>query len=244
MGYVFIKRRDLLYLFLTYVILAIGVVISAITNITKSEGPGHLISRIFYIVSTLTILIGVFREYYETFLQEKIDKSKISPFIMSSVLINTVIIVLILEVAIIILCGICAAMSIKISLKKHTFTHAFLSLSMITVLLALIITIMRTIGVEGVVLYYYGINLIFFTTLLITAIAALLDKKITITSFEKYELKKKYSHELINILRAISMYYDKSKLYDKSLNKLQDQDTIIEDKIDEASDIIKYIRDL
>ncbi len=242
MAIVYQKRRDLIFWLLTYITLTIGVVISAITDITNPGGVGHFISRIFYVSASLILFIGVFKEYYETFLKEKNENNK-AKLVLSTVIVAIPLIV-ILEIFIIICCGICAAMLLRISFKKKTFTHAFLSLSIFNVLLSLILTVIETIGVEGMTLYSLGMNIIFFTTLLITAIVALLDQKVIDASNEKDYLKDKYSHELGNILHTISMTYDLINVKDNSEINLNDLDKLIKLKIKEASDLVRFIRGL
>ncbi|MFX0071775.1 MAG: hypothetical protein ACFFAO_11860, partial [Candidatus Hermodarchaeota archaeon] len=180
---VYRKRRDLIFWLITYITLAIGVVISGITDITNPEGIGHLISRIFYVGSSLSLFIGVFKEYHETFSKDKLNTIKLSSTIIATIAMGFY--VILLELVIIICCGFCTIMLIRISLEKKTFTHAFLSISITNVLFSLILTVTESFGVEGMTLYSLGMNIIFFTTLLITAIVALLDKKIIDSLSEK-----------------------------------------------------------
>lgn len=242
MAIVYQKRHDLIFWLLTYITLTIGVIISAITDITNPGGPGHFISRIFYVSASIILFIGVFKEYHEVFFKEKIENSKIRDIVCAVVVISPIIIIL--EGFIIIFCGICVIMLIRIFLEKKTFTHAFLSLSIFNVLLSLILTISESIGIEGMTLYSLGMNIIFFTTLLITAIVALLDQKIINTLNEKNYLKDKYSHDLGNTLHTISIAYDLLNIKDYSDITQHDLDKLIKLKIDEASDIVKFIRGL
>ena len=87
-------------------------------------------------------------------------------------------------------------------------------------------------------------NIIFFTTFLITAIVALLDQKLINVLDEKNSLKDKYSHDLGNILHSISMTYDLFTIQESSKEPSEELDQLMRNKIREASDLVKDIRKL
>ena len=242
MTIVYLKRRELIFFLLTYITLTIGVIISAITDITNPQGIGHFVSRIFYLSASMIIFFGIFKEYHKVFYKEKLENFKYRKAMNAMIVASPIIIML--EISIVIVCGICTIMLIRIFLKKRTFTHAFLSLSIFNVLLSLIFTILDGIGVEGLTLYSLGMNIIFFTTLLITAIVALLDQKIIDTLDEKNSLKDKYSHNLGNILHSISITYDLFTMRKSSKEQSDELDKLMKTKIREASDLVKNIRKL
>lgn len=90
-----------------------------------------------------------------------------------------------------------------------------------------------------IILYY--IPSLATTTVLIIL---LLHLEYTISSRKKFELKDKYSHNLGNILQAISSAYE---LYSSKLEKAKgsaELDNMLKSKITEASKLIKDIREL
>jgi hypothetical protein len=239
------KRRDLKYWPIPYILTMIGVLFSSGSNIINPEWTlGLFISRLFYIFSSITIFFIVFKEYRETYPRNKNNDTKINAITNTTLFISVLMIITIFEIIVVILNVISAIMLIRIFLKKKTFTHFFLSISLCTIILDLIFLIILKSGIEGMRLYYLGITIIFFTMLLITSFVALLDKKIMKVLFEKNELKDKYSHDLGNILHTISITYEFIKLKKYSDNELSDLDNLIKDKMSEASDLVKFIRGL
>ena len=99
-------------------------------------------------------------------------------------------------------------------------------------------------GIEGAY-FFSNILVTFFVTLMLsTSFVALLEQKIIDTLNEKDILKDKYSHDLGNILQAISISYDLINRENHSSIKSDELDTLIKNKVNEASKLVKSIRDL
>lgn len=84
-------------------------------------------------------------------------------------------------------------------------------------------------------------NIIYYTIIILIAIVALLEKKLISIQRDKNKLKDKYSHDLGNIFQAIIMAYD---INDTFKNQQEEMTIIIRKKINEASELVKFIRNL
>ncbi len=244
MTIVYQKRKDLKILLLAYISATIGVVISTINDIVTQgvQGEiGHFISRIFLSSGAIIIFIHVFKEYLNIFKKNRIK------FPVNSIMITSVpflILTISFEILIIIFCLISAFMVFRIYLKKKTLSHAFLGMALSTVFLALLFTIIESLEVEYLRLYALGMDIIFFNMLLVSAIVALLDLRLMNTELEKNDMKDKYSHNLGNIFHTISMAYDLIKMEENLQDIPNDMDDLIKRKLKEASDLVRFIRDL
>ncbi len=177
MTLVYLKRRELLLMFIAYIITAIGVVISVASELTDPGGPGHLVSRIFYMIAIIALFISVFKEYYAEFINQKIDKNLVK-YTMIAAATTFSPAVISLELMVIIFSGTSAMMLLRLYWKKRNAAHAFLCFSLLTVLLYLILLVIESFGVEEIRLLAQGVNIIFFTMLLVSAVVALLDQRI------------------------------------------------------------------
>ncbi|MBY8983045.1 MAG: hypothetical protein KGD57_08860 [Candidatus Lokiarchaeota archaeon] len=245
MAFVYQRRKDLRLWFIAYINVTIGVVISAVNDILAPGGIGHEISRLFFIIGAITLFVAVFKEYFKTFKKKDSNTLKVRSKITAAVVITPALIITIsLEVLIITFCLVSAIMSFRIYFKKKTVTHAFLGICLSTVLSALIFTVIERLGFEEMRLFALGMDIIFFNMLLVTAIVVLLDQKLIIAQSEKLYMKDKYSHDLGNIFHTISMAYELISM-PSSKESLQDEmDILIKKKINEASDLVKFIRNL
>lgn len=243
---VYRKQRELKLLLLSYLNTTIGVVISALNDIFTPGAIGHEISRIFYILGSLILFISVFKEYSQTFRKRK-DNFLNNNLELSVVVIITpsLIITISLEILIITFCLISAMMSFRIAKKKRKYANAFLGMCLCTVLSALSLTIVESLGFEEMRLFALGMDIIFFTMLFITAIVIFLEQKLITTEADKTIMKDKYSHDLGNILHTISLSYELIKNDDKTNITLpKELDELIQKKIEEASNVVRFIRSL
>jgi hypothetical protein len=113
-------------------------------------------------------------------MKDKADKTKFKQAITAAVVVNPII--LGLEIFIVTFCIIGTILLIRIYLHKRTPTHAFLILILLSAFSTLTVTIVRTLGVGGIRVFGQGITIFFDTILLVTAIVALIEQKITKTS--------------------------------------------------------------
>jgi hypothetical protein len=78
----------------------------------------------------------------------------------------------------------------------------------------------------------------------ILLIILLVHLEYTISSREKFELKDKYSHNLGNIMQAISSAYELFSSNIESVKESAELDNLLKSKITEAAKLIKDIREL
>ncbi|TFF99277.1 MAG: hypothetical protein EU542_09200, partial [Promethearchaeota archaeon] len=173
------RRRDLRLWLPAYISVSIGLILSAINSVLNPGGQ-DLVSNIFFAIAVIIIFIAIFNEYYNTFVKKESNRLLKTSMIGAAITVNPII--LGLEIFIIIFCGIGAVLLFRIYWHKRTSTHAFLSLSLTSAILTLIMTVIRTYGVEGTRLYGNGITFFFATMLMVTAIVAFLDDKILRTT--------------------------------------------------------------
>ncbi|MFX0070564.1 MAG: methyl-accepting chemotaxis protein [Candidatus Hermodarchaeota archaeon] len=197
MALVTLKRKELLLVFISYVVTAIGVLISVSTEITNPGGPGLLVSRLFYMISIVILFISIFREYKGLFLNKKIGKNLTKYTMIAATATSPVVVGL--EVVIATLCITGSVMLIRIYLKNRTAMHAFLCMALITVSIYLILLIVEAGGIEGIRLFAQGVNIIFFTLLLVAAIVGLLDQKVSLSSSNLQVVIEKASDASINV---------------------------------------------
>jgi hypothetical protein len=173
------RRKDLKVWLLAYYAVAAGLLASAIGTVLN-PGSDNILSNVFYSLAIVIIFIAIVKEYRETFMKNELDKKKFKKALPAAVVVNPVI--LGLEIFIITFCMIGAVLLIRIYLHKRTPTHAFLILILLSAFSTLTVTIIRTFGVEGIRVFGQGITIFFDTILLVTAIVALIEQKITKTS--------------------------------------------------------------
>ncbi len=173
------RRKDLKVWLAAYYAVAIGLLASAIGT-ALNPGAHNILSNVFYSLAIVIIFIAIVKEYRQTFMENKVDKNKFKQALPAAVVINPVI--LGMEIFIITFCVIGAVLLLRIYLHKRTPTHAFLFLVLLSAFSTLMVTVIRTFGVEGIRVFGQGITIFFDTILLVTAIVALIEQKITKTS--------------------------------------------------------------
>ncbi|TFG03297.1 MAG: hypothetical protein EU539_12395 [Promethearchaeota archaeon] len=179
MAYTWSKRKELLYWFIAYIFTTIGLIVSAIVNAINPGGQ-DLWGNIFYVIGVIVIFIAILKEYYSTFLQGQIKSTSKKGITLAAVSVSPIVIGM--EVFIVILCLTGAILLLRIFLVKKTPTHAFLCLILFAGLITLTITIFDTVGFENVRIFGQATTIFFNTILLVTAIVALIEKKIVSTS--------------------------------------------------------------
>ena len=80
--------------------------------------------------------------------------------------------------------------------------------------------------------------------LAVSGVFAMLEQKINSTLKEKNSLKDKYSHDLGNILQSMSMTYELIRGKSISEKELTEVYNLLKNKIYEASDLVRFIREL
>jgi hypothetical protein len=194
-AYVCIKRRELLLWFIAVTTVTVGLVISAIN--TAIEGDLTLVSNGFFVLAVIVIFLSVFTEYYQTFIKQKVSKSQLKKLVPAAAVINPIVIGM--EVFIIIIAIISAALLLRIYLLKRTPTHAFLCVCLISAIISLIGTVVASFGVGGTRPYSLGLTLIFATVLMVTGIVALVEEKILTINTVLNDVLKAASDTSINV---------------------------------------------
>lgn len=237
----YLKRKDLKYYLLVYTLSTIGTLIDTGTEIMDSGGIGNFLTDIFYLLGAFILFVVIFKEYYDIFLRNNFSATQLRSIGIFSIFFSLSIIIYTIEVIMTIFFSTFVVMLLQIYLKKKKITHAFISLSIVPVLFAGVFNLFEHAGYDYFGVYSVGMNIIFHTIVFATAIVALLDQKLMVAQSEKFYMKDKYSHDLGNIFHAISMAYELITISDS----LQDEmDIIIRKKINEASELVKYIRNL
>lgn len=167
------KRKDLKIWAISYFCTTIGLIFNAINNVVN-PGSHDITSYIFLGLGIIFLLIAIFKEYYETFLK---DKLKIKQLLNATIVVSPA--VLGLELFVMSLCIIALILLVRIYLYKRTPTHAFLCLNLLSGLSSLGITFISAFGIEGIRIFGQGITIFFATILMVTAIVALIEQKIT-----------------------------------------------------------------
>ena len=158
MTFVCTRRKDLKFWLLAYYAVAAGLLASAIGTVIN-PGADNVLSNVFYSLAIVIIFIAIVKEYRETFMKNELDKNKFKKALPATFVVNPVI--LGLEIFIITFCIIGAVLLIRIYLHKRTPTHAFLILILLSAFSTLMVTIIRTLGVEGIRVFGQGITIFF-----------------------------------------------------------------------------------
>ena len=238
------KRKDLFNWLIVYIITTFGTFVDTGTEILDPSGFGNLIRQFFYLLAVIIFCVVVMKDYYETFLRNRTSIIKLSSIGFFSLQLSFFIMIYTTGLIITTFCIVFIIMLLKIYFKRKTITDAFISFSIMAVLLAGILNLFERAGYTNLKVYSIGMNIIFNTLILATAIVAILDQKLKIAQSDKLYMKDKYSHDLGNIFHTISMAYE---LITMSINKdilQEDMDKIIKIKINEASELVRFIRNL
>lgn len=202
----------------------------------------YFVALLFYALTSILLIIVVFRDYSKIFLKPDTQKLSIQDKLIAIMAVSPF--VLGYEIFCLITVSICIVMQIRIYLRTRSITSLFLLMSTISALMTFITGIFFVFDFKGASLLNYLFASFLATMLLSTGFVAILEKKFIDTSIEKNNLKDKYSHDLGNILHAISMIYDLSSMKTPSEIISEDLNDLIKVKIDEASKLVKYIRNL
>lgn len=232
-------QKDLRPFLFTYIFLAIGCFLSIFQFITFTI---RLMANIFFILAAVFLFIAVFLEYYKIFLKPHDQNLTIQGKLTAAIAVTTIIMGF--EIFMIIILSINVIMLFRIYFKTHSATKLFMLISTVAAIISEIALYIRFYNIQGA--YFFGnLMVAFFVTLMLaTGFVAVLEQKIIDTLNEKNALKDKYSHDLGNILHAISMTYDLINIEHPSAIKLNELDNLIKDKIKEASQLVRSIRSL
>ena len=233
------KQKNLTILLLVYIFLAIGcfLLIFQLINFTI-----RLLANIFFALSATFFFIAVFLEYYKIFIKLHNQNLTIRDKLIATLILSSIIIMI--EIFLIIIISISALMLFRTYLRTHSATRLFLLITAISAVICEIALYLRSYDIEGAYFFSSIINTFFVTLLFSTGFVALLEQKVIDTINEKNNLKDRYSHDLGNILHTITMAYDLFNMERSSQIKKDDLDNLIKGKINEASKLVKFIRNI
>ena len=233
------KQKNLRSWLFSYIFLAIG-------NVLDIFQFGNLLitllAIIIFALAAVFFFIATFLEYYKIFIKTQNQNLAIRDKFTVVLVIGSIF--LGVYIFIIIMLFISTIMLFRIYMKNHSATKLFLLITSISAMICIIALYISYFGIEGAY-FFSNILVTFFVTLMLsTSFVALLEQKIIDTLNEKDILKDKYSHDLGNILQAISISYDLINRENHSSIKSDELDTLIKNKVNEASKLVKSIRDL
>ena len=238
-GLACIKQKSLRPMFFAYLFLAIGCFLSIFQF---SSFIIYLMSNIFYMLTAIFLFIAVFLDYYKILKKKPDQNINVRDKLIATLVVIPIIIMI--EIFIIIIVLISVFMLFRIYLRTHSATKLFLLISAISAIICEIALYLRSYGIEGAYFFSNIIVTFFVTLMLSTGFVALLEQKVIDTLNEKNYLKDRYSHDLGNILHTISMAYDFFNMEHSTQIKTEDLDNLIKVKINEASKLVKFIRNI
>ena len=136
------ERKDLRSWFFAYFALEIGFIFTNVNYLTGVE-IFSLISSVFYLFSAILICVAIGLEYYQTFIKDKLDKSKVKGLMGASVAL------VVLEIGMLVLLLICLYLLVRVYLYKRTYTHLMLLITLIGAFLSVIGTLLRELGINS-----------------------------------------------------------------------------------------------
>ncbi|TFG14935.1 MAG: hypothetical protein EU535_02410 [Promethearchaeota archaeon] len=131
-----IKRRELWTWLMAYSLLGIGFIFNIFRLIPGMEDL-FLIANLFYLLSGIAICFAVVKEYYETFLKDKVKNIKLSGMVGASIAI------LALELSMLIPLIICFILLFRIYKVKRTATHLMLITTLVGASVSVFANILR-----------------------------------------------------------------------------------------------------
>jgi methyl-accepting chemotaxis protein len=168
-----IKRRELLPWFYAYFSLTIGL---SITPFSRGNETLELLSNGLYLLSSILIVIAVFREYYQLFYKSKGKKLRIGDKIGAAA--ATLIPIVTLESMMLILCIICIGLLIRILLVKKSPTHGFLLMTLIAASASVVGATLQSFEVPGASELSTIITIVFNTIILATGFVARIEMQL------------------------------------------------------------------
>lgn len=232
-------QRELLIWMPIFIILTIGYSFFTYQFIDSTY---QLIANILFVIASVFTFIGAFSEYYKVFIKPANQKSEELKYLGIMVALSP----LILGIQIIVISLLLAAilMLIRIYIRTKSITRMFFLVSIIGATFAMIFIFLDNYGIEGALIFGNIIVTSYTSILAVSGIVALLEQKINSTSMEKNNLKDKYSHDLGNILHSMSMTYELIRGKSISETELIEVYNLLKNKIYEASDLVRFIREL
>ncbi|MHA1987998.1 MAG: sensor histidine kinase [Promethearchaeota archaeon] len=198
------KRRELLPWLPAYIAATLSEIIRLFS--VANYDIYYFVSLAFSSFTLILLIIAVTLEYRKTFF--KLPRNKIIPILQISTV--QLIISIGFNVIIGILLIIALFMTLRITLKTQTPTHAFISFILLCGLLNLITITLRDAGLDGAEVFYQFVSMMMGINVLLTGLVPLIEERL-VKSENKYRLafnraefyKDLFVHDINNILQNL-----------------------------------------
>jgi hypothetical protein len=194
LAYVCTKNRNLILWLFGY----INVTIAMFLNLYRFQSQTiYLIANMFYVITCFSFFIAVFKDYRELFIKPKMQSPSVrSKILAAAVVINPFVVGILFFL--IILLFLTFMMSLRVYLKKRTPTYAFLTISCMSFLIAILGQLIINLGI---MVYEFSASCTFvsLTLLLSTAIVGLIDLELDASKRKIEKLIKLATDTSINV---------------------------------------------
>jgi len=232
-------QRDLLIWLPVFIILTIGYFFFLYQFIDSSY---QIIANTFFLFAAIHTFAATFIEYNNVFKKAAHRKFQVIIPVIFILAISPILICF--QTLVISILIVTILMLIRIDIRTKSITRMFFLVSIIGATFAMIFIFLDNYGFRGSFIFGNIIVTSYTSILAVSGIVALLEQKMIRTIKEKNNLKDKFSHNLGNILQTISITHELlggKNISGKELNELYE---MLEEKIYEASDLVKEIHSL
>ena len=203
----------------------------------------RLLADVLYIIVAFVFIIITFHEYYHLILQ----KQSLIPLTLAMAL-NAI---FPLQMIMVILIAITAAMLFHIYLRKRTPTRMFMFLTLLTVLISLVTAILSGFGIFGAWELSYAVTFVTISFFFATGLSSFLELRL-VASETKYHdaynraefYKDLFLHDMNNILQGIMSAKDLLTIRAKTDSRFDEIPGLIEAQIFRAAKLISNIQKL
>ncbi|MFX0072453.1 MAG: hypothetical protein ACFFAO_15315 [Candidatus Hermodarchaeota archaeon] len=233
------REKELFLYYPIYIFFLIGnffILNQFVDNIYK------IIGTIFFIATAFSVFMAAFLDYYKIVIKSDLTKSHISYSILLALVISSL--VEIMQICMIFIFTTASIMLFRVYLKTKSIVKLLFMVCALTAVISQISQLNPYFDVEYGLFFAYAVGTVYITILLINGIVAILEQEIMNTIKIKNTLKDNYSHDLGNILHSLSMSYELLKDDTISEHESDELYSLLTNKIDDASKLIKEIRKL
>ncbi len=237
--YVCIYEKELFSYFPIYLLFLIG----NLFIINQFLGSIYrLVGMVFFMATALSLFFAAFLDYYKIIIKSAIKKAYISNFIIAAVSLSSFIGTI--QIFMMIILIISSIMLLRVYLKTRSTVKLLFMMCGLVATSAQISQLNPYFDLDFGLFVSYIIGTVYITILIINGVVATLEQKIRKTVKIKESLKDNYSHDLGNILLSLSLSYELIKSDRISELESIKLHHVLEDKILEASELVKEIRKL
>ena len=233
--YVSFKRRDLIKWIPAYTFFTISTIFGVLGIIQMKL---ELMTIIFQLMAGMLMCAATFFEYYQTFIQNNLEKTQNQKIkIMSSVLFGSPI-VLGFVIFIIILLFIAVIMFIKIYIAKRTPTRAFLCFSVGTTMQYLILNLIDPSNEMG---FNYLILVALEMVYLITAFIALLEIRLVSMNTDLQRVLDSASNASTDVAKIVAELAVNANEVSAAAEEIS---STTQDVVNDSQDVMKYSNEI